>query len=97
MSSQERKLANFYNFKDESTCKLCSLVHEFGSIGGNDLVSRKLGIFLDNGFEHDFLTCFIHYYWINEAYSQDKTRHFDEIVTEAYHSYQQMIAMVQVK
>ena len=97
MSSQERKLATFYNFKDESTCKLCRLVDEFNSIGGSDLVAEKLGIFIENGFEHDFLTCFIHYYWINEAYSPDRTRHFDEIVTEAFQNYQQMIAMVQVK
>ena len=97
MSNQDRKLANFYNFKDESTCQLCSLVHEFNSIGGNDLVAKKLGILLENGFEHDFLTCFIHYCWINEAYSPDKTRHFDEIVTEAFENYQQMIAMIPIK
>lgn len=97
MSSQERKLANFYNFKDESTCKLCSLVHEFESIGGSDLVAKKLGIILENGFEHDFLTCFIHHYYINEAYSANKTRNFDEIVNEAFEIYNQLIAKIYVQ
>ena len=52
MSNLETKLATFYNFKDESTCKLCSLVDEFDSIGGSELVAKKLGVILENGFEH---------------------------------------------
>lgn len=78
-------LAIFYNFKNEKTCPFCKLINMVFDVGGRKMVYDRLAVIMDNNFKHDFLTCFIHHYWLIEEYNdQRKPRTFEIIVKEAF-------------
>lgn len=96
MSNQDRKLAYFYNFKDEPTCPFCRMVKELFDQGGNQLVAEKLGLLLDNGFEHSFLDCFVHHYWLDAMYNDNVKRTLGEIVEEGFGIFRGMKRILQI-
>lgn len=85
MSKRETRLAIFYNFRDPITCPFCKLIYRIFDFGGRKMVRDRLAVVLDNNFKHDFLTCFLHHYWLLEEYNdQRKPRAFDIIVREGF-------------
>ena len=88
----ETELAKFYNFKDESTCKLCDFVKEALDRGGKKLVCDRLGILETEQHEHNFKMCYLHYYWLCEVYNKEdyEQRPMNIVIDEAEESFNEL-------
>ncbi len=96
--SRELSLAIFYNFRDEQNCPFCKMVKSLYDKGGEKLVLDRLGLLDGERYEHDFQKCFIHHYWVTDAYDdKEKQRPMKIVIDEGFEVFKKMKTILSIK